>query len=226
MLRQTPRRKAPRNFTLTPKMVGIRPPVPRVVPALSWGSAVAMVMFVCTLGYNLISSGAFGAAAPKASDISGIAQAPAAATAAPATMAPATAAPAAPLAPATSPSAPNQYLAPLGTPTPAQATPNPGHRTKGTPTFESTPTGVPCTLGCGGGPADTPTNDIRSMAVAPPTAEAATGANPAGTSETQAQPQKPLPWAYIWLGLAALLIGSSFLVRWLSRRAFARKTKK
>jgi len=64
LLRRTPKRRAPRNFTLTPKMAGIRPPVPRLVPALSWASAVAMLLFVCTLGTSLIGQLSFGAGAP------------------------------------------------------------------------------------------------------------------------------------------------------------------
>ncbi len=64
ILRRTPKRRVPRNFTLTPKMAGIRPPVPRAVPALSWASAVAMLMFVLTLGTNLLGQLSFGAAAP------------------------------------------------------------------------------------------------------------------------------------------------------------------
>jgi hypothetical protein len=66
VLRKTPQRRAPRNFTLTPKLAGIRPPVPRAVPALSWASAVAAVLFVCTLGVNLLGQLSFGAAAPMA----------------------------------------------------------------------------------------------------------------------------------------------------------------
>jgi len=64
ILRRTPKRRLPRSFTLTPKMVGIKPPVPRLVPALSWASAVAMLLFVFTLGANLLSQISFGAAAP------------------------------------------------------------------------------------------------------------------------------------------------------------------
>ena len=64
ILRRTPKRRAPRNFTLTPKMAGIRPPVPRAVPALSWASAVAMLMFVLTLGTNLLGQLSSRAAAP------------------------------------------------------------------------------------------------------------------------------------------------------------------
>ena len=64
ILRRTPRRRAPRNFTLTPKMAGIRPPLPRVVPALNWASVVAALFFVFTLGSNLLGRMSFGAAAP------------------------------------------------------------------------------------------------------------------------------------------------------------------
>jgi hypothetical protein len=63
LLRQTPRRRAPRNFSLTPRMAGLKPPVPRLVPAFSWASAVAMVLFVLTLGSNLVGKLSFGAAA-------------------------------------------------------------------------------------------------------------------------------------------------------------------
>jgi hypothetical protein len=66
ILRRTPKRRAPRNFVLTPKLAGIRPPVPRAVPALSWASAVAALLFVCTVGVNLLGQISFGAAAPMA----------------------------------------------------------------------------------------------------------------------------------------------------------------
>ncbi len=64
ILRRTPKRRLPHNFTLTPKMAGIRPPVPRAVPVLGWASALAMLLFVVTLGMNLLGQISFGAAAP------------------------------------------------------------------------------------------------------------------------------------------------------------------
>ena len=64
ILRQTPKRHVPRNFTLTPRMAGIRPPVPRLVPALSWASALATLLFVFTLGGGLLGQLAPKAAAP------------------------------------------------------------------------------------------------------------------------------------------------------------------
>ncbi len=64
VLRRTPRRRAPRNFTLTPQMAGIRPPLPRAVPAFSWASAVAMLLFIFTLGANWLGQVSLGASAP------------------------------------------------------------------------------------------------------------------------------------------------------------------
>lgn len=65
LLHRTPRRRIPRNFLLTAKTAGIRPPLPRSVPALSWASVTAMLLFVLTLGTNLTGSFGFGAAAPR-----------------------------------------------------------------------------------------------------------------------------------------------------------------
>ena len=95
LLRRTPHRRAPRNFTLTPGMAGIRPPVPRLVPVLSWASAVAMLFFIFTLGAGLVGQLSFGAAATSAAAPSGLAGRPAGRrTMAPVVAAPATAAPA------------------------------------------------------------------------------------------------------------------------------------
>lgn len=67
ILRRTPKRRAPRNFTLTPRMAGLKPPIPRIVPALSWASAVAMLVFAGILGPNLLGRFSFGAASPMMS---------------------------------------------------------------------------------------------------------------------------------------------------------------
>ena len=83
-LRRIPQHPVPRNFILTPKMAGIRPPLPRLVPALSWASAVAALLFIITLGGNLLGQLSFGAtapmlaAAPMTSQGSGLVGAPAA----------------------------------------------------------------------------------------------------------------------------------------------------
>jgi len=100
LLRQTPRRRVPRNFILTPKMAGIRPPVPRAVPVLSWASAIAVLLFIISLGSNLFGQFSFGtagpmmAAAPAADNARpGYGGGPPAATSAPALAVPATQAP-------------------------------------------------------------------------------------------------------------------------------------
>jgi anti-sigma factor RsiW len=54
LLRQLPMRKAPRNFTLTPKMVGKNPPLPRSYPAFRFITALASLMLFFTLGLNFV----------------------------------------------------------------------------------------------------------------------------------------------------------------------------
>lgn len=54
LLRQLPMRRAPRNFTLTPKMVGKNPPLPRSYPAFKFVTALASLMLFFTLGLNFI----------------------------------------------------------------------------------------------------------------------------------------------------------------------------
>jgi hypothetical protein len=55
LLRQLPMRKAPRNFTLTPKMVGKNPPLPRAYPAFRFVTALASVLLFFTLGLNFLA---------------------------------------------------------------------------------------------------------------------------------------------------------------------------
>jgi hypothetical protein len=64
LLRRTPRRRAPRNFMLTPKMAGLRPPLPRAVPALRLASVVAALLLFFTFAGNLLGPISFGASAP------------------------------------------------------------------------------------------------------------------------------------------------------------------
>jgi hypothetical protein len=116
LLHRLPARRAPRNFTLTPKMAGVKPPVPRVFPLFRFASALAAILFFFSFAVNLTvpAFSAMRAAAPMAYGIGGgngndlletpapaapeaAAQAPAAgkpaATEAPAALAPAAPAP-------------------------------------------------------------------------------------------------------------------------------------
>ena len=108
LLRQLPLRKAPRNFTLTPKMVGKNPPLPRSYPAFRFVTAIASLMLFFTLGLNFVvpqlnQPSAFGFGGGGAPEVFSAEQAPAvpeaAATEPPATEAPVEEAPAAEMLP-------------------------------------------------------------------------------------------------------------------------------
>lgn len=83
LLRQLPMRKAPRNFTLTPKMVGKNPPLPRSYPAFRFVSALATLMLFFTLGLNFVvpqmasQSPAFGMGGGGAPEVFSAEEAPA-----------------------------------------------------------------------------------------------------------------------------------------------------
>lgn len=55
LMKSTPRQRVPRNFTLTPKMAGIRPPLPRSVPVFRFASIAAAVMLFVTFAVNFIT---------------------------------------------------------------------------------------------------------------------------------------------------------------------------
>lgn len=83
LLRQLPMRKAPRNFTLTPKMVGKNPPLPRAYPAFRFVTTIATLLLFFTVGLNFLApqlasqSSAFGMGGGGAPEVFS-AQAPAA----------------------------------------------------------------------------------------------------------------------------------------------------
>ena len=62
LLRLTPHHRIPRNFSLTPGMAGIRPPVPRIVPALRLASVLATFLLFLTFAGNFLSSFTMAAA--------------------------------------------------------------------------------------------------------------------------------------------------------------------
>lgn len=55
ILRKLPARKAPRNFTLTRQMVGLKPPVPRTYPLFRLATVFATLLFVMSLSVNMLS---------------------------------------------------------------------------------------------------------------------------------------------------------------------------
>jgi hypothetical protein len=55
LLRKLPKRRAPRNFTLTRKMVGLNPPLPRSYPAFRFATVIATLLFFFTFGVNALA---------------------------------------------------------------------------------------------------------------------------------------------------------------------------
>jgi len=55
LLRKLPQRRAPRNFTLTRKMVGVNPPMPRSYPVFRFVTALATLLFFFTFGLNTLA---------------------------------------------------------------------------------------------------------------------------------------------------------------------------
>src|SRR5215510_2569319 len=55
LLRKLPARRAPRNFTLTRKMVGQNPSLPKAYPFFRFASALATLLFVFSFGLNSVS---------------------------------------------------------------------------------------------------------------------------------------------------------------------------
>ena len=91
ILRKLPARKAPRNFTLTRQMVGLKPPLPRSYSFFRFSTAFATVLLMLTFAANALIQlprmalgVAAGAPAPAAKSAYGLGAGPAAATAAPA----------------------------------------------------------------------------------------------------------------------------------------------
>ena len=83
ILRKMPKRKAPRNFTLTRKMVGLKPPLPQSYSFFRFSTAIASILLLLTFAANSIPRMSFSASAPLAQEAYGIGGGGAAATEAP-----------------------------------------------------------------------------------------------------------------------------------------------
>jgi len=55
ILRRLPQRRAPRNFTLTPQMAGLRAPMPRAVPVLRFATVLATILLAITFATNTLA---------------------------------------------------------------------------------------------------------------------------------------------------------------------------
>ncbi len=72
LLRRLPQRRAPRNFRLTPKMAGIRPPEPRSYPVFRFATALAAFLFVAAVALNTMTPFAVRHLAPAAAPAYGM----------------------------------------------------------------------------------------------------------------------------------------------------------
>jgi len=52
LLRKLPQRRAPRNFTLTPRMAGLKAPEPRAYPAFRFVTALATLLLIVSFAVN------------------------------------------------------------------------------------------------------------------------------------------------------------------------------
>jgi anti-sigma factor RsiW len=71
LLRQLPQRRAPRNFTLTPKMVGQKPPLPRTYPVFRFATVLATLFLFLTFATNFMAPRLVRTAAPYPYGIGG-----------------------------------------------------------------------------------------------------------------------------------------------------------
>ncbi len=72
ILRQLPQRRAPRNFTLTPKMVGQKPPLPGAYPLFRFATGLATILLIFSFAANYaVPSLSRMASAPAAYGIGG-----------------------------------------------------------------------------------------------------------------------------------------------------------
>ncbi|MGB7873765.1 MAG: hypothetical protein WBL25_05230 [Anaerolineales bacterium] len=71
LLRQLPQRRAPRNFTLTPKMVGQKPPLPRTYPVFRFATVLATLLLFFTFATNFMAPRLERTAAPYPYGIGG-----------------------------------------------------------------------------------------------------------------------------------------------------------
>jgi len=71
LLRQLPKRRAPRNFTLTPQMVGQKPPLPRTYPVFRFATVLATLLLFFTFATNFMAPRLVRTAAPVPYGIGG-----------------------------------------------------------------------------------------------------------------------------------------------------------
>jgi len=206
ILRKLPVRKAPRNFTLTRKMVGLKPPLPRSYSFFRFSTAFATVLLVLTFAANALtqlprlSFAADSASAPIAQMPSGLGGG------GPVVQAPAAAAPAATEAPAAAAIAP-----------PAAAA-----RT----TAATTSTAEPLTMENAVAPTEQalPTANADMYATAAPMAKAA-GSASVPHEQPQVNPERVTLVPFVWQMILLVVVLVSLLIMLVLRQSAKQKWK-
>ena len=214
ILRKLPSRKAPRNFTLTRQMVGLKPPLPRSYPLARFTTVFAAILFLCSFTTNTLTpmlNFGFGAGAPAPEAVmagecegcEGVAEQEAAATEAPATEE----AFAAEMAPAATEEPPIVEMAPAATQA-ADLAPS--------STITISPEILP-TEGTEGARALEPTQALKEPAPEPTVEENA--AETATQPGVEPEPRRPFNWTFLFLAVSIL----SGLAMWIMRLSARRK---
>jgi anti-sigma factor RsiW len=201
ILRQLPQRRAPRNFTVTPKMVGQKPPLPRSYPVFRFATVLATLLLFFTFATNFVAPHLTRPAAPAAYGMGGYGGGGGGAPELPSETTPEAAAPA--------------LQAPAATEAPAMEAPAPAPTLKAPSVNDSARAEA------------TPQASEKSGVQQAPTGEAF--AQQTGPVQTlQAQPKKPpinATWQIILAGTAIVSGLTAFILRYSATRKWRAKAK-
>ena len=218
ILRQLPHRRVPRNFTLTPKMVGQKPPLPRSYPVFRFATVLATILLFFTFATNFMAPRLTRMASPAAYGMGGYGSGGGggpelSSETAPEAAAPALQAPAATEAPASE--APELQV-PAATEAPTMQAPAPAPTSK-----------APSVNDSARAEATPQASEKSGIQQAPPTNEAlAQQAAPIQTP--QAQPAKPpinAAWQIVLAGIAIVSGLIAFILHYSATRKWRTKAK-
>jgi len=210
VLRQLPSRRAPRNFTLTPKMVDLKPPLPRAYPVFRFASVFAALLFFLSYATNLVAPRLSAASAPYGYGVGG---GGGCSEEEPCEAAPALEMPAAPQEPFAATEAPVATEAPALAEAPA---------TTETPMATAALAMAPTQMAIA--PTEMPLNaEDSARVVETPSAK---NGEPESTNGIPPEVQNEAPVSYIWLIGFAVVAVLSALVAYLLRLSAIRKWRR
>jgi hypothetical protein len=210
-LRQLPSRRAPRNFTLTPKMAGVKPPLPRAYPIFRFASVFAALLFFLSYATNLVAPRLSAASTPAYGY--GVGGGSGCSEEEPCEAAPALEMPAAPQEPFAATEAPVATEAPLLAEAPAAIE---------TPMATAAPAIIPTQMAVA--PTEMPLTAEDSVRVAE--TPSAKNGEPESTNGTLPEVQTEAPVSYIWLIGFAIVAVLSALIAYLLHLSAIRKWRR